>query len=93
MFADKLPPGGYGALGMIWEPGHDTPIGFSKKTIWGVSRVGDQLRVLPHRQRAHERRRGADDRARRRRRTSSIRRPIRSFSMPPPAIRGSTPAT
>src|SRR6186997_1307764 len=39
MFADKLPPGGYGALGMIWEPGHDTPIGFSKKTIWGVSRV------------------------------------------------------
>jgi len=39
LFADKLPPGGYGALGMIWEPGHDTPIGFSKKTIWGVSRI------------------------------------------------------
>ena len=39
LFADKLPPGGYSALGMIWEPGHDTPIGFSKKTIWGVSRV------------------------------------------------------
>ena len=40
MFADKLPDGGYGALGMIWEPGRDLPIGFSKKTIWGVSRVG-----------------------------------------------------
>jgi hypothetical protein len=40
MFADKLPPGGYGALGMIWEPGQELPIGFSKKTIWGVSRVG-----------------------------------------------------
>lgn len=40
MFVDKLPAGGYGALGMIWEPGHDLPIGFSKKTIWGVSRVG-----------------------------------------------------
>ena len=39
MFADKLPPGGYSTLGMIWEPGRDTPIGFSKKTIWGVSRV------------------------------------------------------
>jgi mono/diheme cytochrome c family protein len=39
MFADKLPPGGYGALGMIWESGHDTPIGFAKKTIWGVPRV------------------------------------------------------
>jgi len=40
LFADKLPEGGYGALGMIWEPGHDLPIGFSKKTIWGVPRVG-----------------------------------------------------
>jgi hypothetical protein len=39
MFADKLPPGGFGALGMISEPGHDTPIGFSKKTVWGVPRV------------------------------------------------------
>lgn len=39
LFADKLPPGGYGALGMIWEPGHDLPIGFSKKSVWGVERV------------------------------------------------------
>lgn len=39
MFADKLPPGGYAALGMIYEPDHDTPIGFAKKRIWGVERV------------------------------------------------------
>lgn len=39
MFADKLPAGGYGALGMVWEPGHDLPIGFSKKSVWGVERV------------------------------------------------------
>lgn len=39
LFADKLPAGGYGALGMIWEPGHDLPIGFSKKSVWGVERV------------------------------------------------------
>lgn len=39
IFADKLPPGGYGALGMLWEPGHDLPIGFAKKSIWGVERV------------------------------------------------------
>lgn len=39
MFADKLPPGGYSGLGMIWEAGHDTPIGFSKKSVWGVPRV------------------------------------------------------
>lgn len=39
MFADKLPPGGYAALGLISEPGHDTPIGFAKKRIWGTDRV------------------------------------------------------
>lgn len=39
VFADKLPPGGYGALGLIWEPDHDTPIGFAKKSVWGVQRV------------------------------------------------------
>lgn len=39
LFADKLPPGGYGALGMLWEPNHDLPIGFSKKSVWGVERV------------------------------------------------------
>ena len=40
LFADKLPAGGYDALGMITEPGRDLPIGFSKKTIWGMERVG-----------------------------------------------------
>ena len=39
LFADKLPPGGFAALGMIWEPGRELPIGFSKKTVWGVPRV------------------------------------------------------
>src|SRR5581483_7659761 len=41
MFPEKLPgPGGYASLGILWEPGHELPIGFSAKTIWGVSRVG-----------------------------------------------------
>jgi hypothetical protein len=36
---DLLPePGGYASLGMIYEPGHDTPIGFSIKTI-GFPRI------------------------------------------------------
>lgn len=34
MFADKLPgPGGWASLGLIYEPGHDLPIGFSKRHI------------------------------------------------------------
>jgi hypothetical protein len=37
---DLLPgPGGYASLGMIYEPGHDSPIGFSVKTI-GFPRIG-----------------------------------------------------
>jgi hypothetical protein len=40
LFADKLPAGGFDALGMITEPGRDVPIGFSRKTIWGPERVG-----------------------------------------------------
>lgn len=32
-------PGGYSSLGMIYEPGHDWPIGFSVKTI-GFPRIG-----------------------------------------------------
>jgi hypothetical protein len=42
LFPDHLPPGrgsGYAALGFFQEPGHDTPVGFSKKTI-GFPRVG-----------------------------------------------------
>jgi hypothetical protein len=40
LFPDLLPgPGGYASLGMIFEPGHDAPIGFSVKTI-GFPRIG-----------------------------------------------------
>ena len=40
VFPDLLPgPGGYASLGMIFEPGHDSPIGFSVKTI-GFPRIG-----------------------------------------------------
>ncbi len=39
MFPEKLPgPGGYASLGIAWEEGAETPIGFSKKTI-GFPRV------------------------------------------------------
>jgi hypothetical protein len=34
MFADKLPgPGGWASLGLIYEPGHDLPVGFAKRHI------------------------------------------------------------
>lgn len=34
LFADKLPgPGGYSSLGILWEPGRELPIGFSKKHV------------------------------------------------------------
>lgn len=40
MFPTYLPGhGGYESLGLVWEPGHDMPVGFSKKTI-GFERVG-----------------------------------------------------
>ncbi|MBW4555633.1 MAG: cytochrome c [Trichormus sp. ATA11-4-KO1] len=40
IFPDKLPgPGGYTSLGITWEEGKETPIGFTKKTI-GFPRVG-----------------------------------------------------
>jgi hypothetical protein len=32
-------PGGYASLGVVWEEGHETPVGFSKKTI-GFPRIG-----------------------------------------------------
>ncbi len=39
LFPEYLPrPGGYAALGFLWERGHETPIGFSTKTI-GFARV------------------------------------------------------
>ena len=39
VFPDKLPnPGGYAAIGMVFEEGRDLPVGFSKQTI-GFDRV------------------------------------------------------
>jgi mono/diheme cytochrome c family protein len=39
MFPEYLPvPGGYAELGFAWEPGHEVPIGFSRKTI-GIERI------------------------------------------------------
>ncbi|HEY0006995.1 MAG TPA: c-type cytochrome [Pyrinomonadaceae bacterium] len=40
MFPEHLPgAGGYSSLGVVWEEGHELPIGFTKKTI-GFERVG-----------------------------------------------------
>src|SRR6266849_5473716 len=40
MFPEYLPgPGGYPSLGIVWEEGHEMPIGFTKRTI-GFPRVG-----------------------------------------------------
>jgi len=39
MFPEKLPGKGYAALGFINEPGKDTPIGFSERTVF-IRRVG-----------------------------------------------------
>jgi mono/diheme cytochrome c family protein len=39
VFPDLLPgPGGYQSLGVVWEPGMELPVGFSKKTV-GFPRV------------------------------------------------------
>lgn len=39
VFPQHLPgPGGYSSLGILWEPGHEMPIGFSKRHI-GYDRV------------------------------------------------------
>jgi hypothetical protein len=39
VFPDKLPGEGYQSLGLIYEPGKDTPIGFSKRRVF-INRVG-----------------------------------------------------
>jgi hypothetical protein len=39
MFPEKLPGQGYASLGLIVEPGKDTPIGFSERTVF-IKRVG-----------------------------------------------------
>src|SRR2546429_9393820 len=39
--ANHLPgPGGYRSLGVVWEEGHEMPVGFTKKTI-GFPRVAN----------------------------------------------------
>jgi hypothetical protein len=39
VFPEYLPGnGGYASLGMVWEPGHETPVGFTKMTI-GFPRI------------------------------------------------------
>jgi mono/diheme cytochrome c family protein len=40
-FPEYVPgPGGYKAFGLVWEEGHEMPVGFTKKII-GFSRVGN----------------------------------------------------
>ena len=40
VFPEYLPgSGGYASLGIVWEEGHETPVGFSKMTI-GFPRIG-----------------------------------------------------
>lgn len=39
MFPDKLSGNGYGSFGFVYEPGHDTPIGFGKRRVI-VDRLG-----------------------------------------------------
>ncbi len=37
---DKLPgPNGYSSIGVIWEPGRELPVGFSKKDLFGGPRI------------------------------------------------------
>ncbi len=37
--ADHLPGEGYASLGMLYEPGHDLPVGVSKRRLTGMDRV------------------------------------------------------
>jgi hypothetical protein len=39
MFPEKLPGNGYASLGFVFEPGHDLPIGFSRRRVI-IDRVG-----------------------------------------------------
>jgi hypothetical protein len=40
MFGDKLPgSGGYASLGIVWEEGRELPVGFSKRSVWGIPSV------------------------------------------------------
>jgi hypothetical protein len=40
-FPEYIPgPGGYKAFGLVWEEGHEMPVGFTKRVI-GFARVGN----------------------------------------------------
>ena len=40
LFADKLPPaGGYASIGMVYEDGHDLPVGTTVRRVMGFDRV------------------------------------------------------
>jgi mono/diheme cytochrome c family protein len=45
VFPDLMPgPGGYKAFGLVWEPGKEIPVGFSKKTI-GFPRIANNCAI------------------------------------------------
>ncbi|HEX2101702.1 MAG TPA: hypothetical protein VHF69_13600 [Candidatus Synoicihabitans sp.] len=45
IFPDYLPgPGGYQSFGLVWEPGEELPVGFSKRTI-GFPRVANNCAI------------------------------------------------
>ena len=45
IFPDFLPgPGGYASFGIVWEPGQEVPVGFSKQTI-GFPRIANNCAV------------------------------------------------
>ncbi len=45
VFPDLMPgPGGYKAFGVVWEPGQEMPVGFSKKTV-GFPRVTNNCAI------------------------------------------------
>src|SRR5690606_12571476 len=45
VFPDYLPgPGGYASFGLVWEPGQELPVGFSKQTI-GFPRVANNCAI------------------------------------------------
>jgi len=45
IFPDFLPgPGGYASFGIVWEPGHEIPVGFSKQTV-GFPRIANNCAI------------------------------------------------
>jgi hypothetical protein len=48
---DRL-PGGYASFGFMTEPGHELPVGVSRRHRIGIDHVGPQLRLVPQRHRS-----------------------------------------